>query len=54
MRGEDQLLIDRRAYFTEPVQQLMTFARTEALARKAASMGGYDLAEAGRIRWLSP
>ena len=48
------LLIDRRAYFTEPVQQLMTFARTEALARKAASMGGYDLAEAGRIRWLSP
>ena len=48
------LLVDRRAYFTEPVQALLGFARTDALARKAASMGGYDLSATGTVRWLSP
>lgn len=48
------LLIDRRAYFTEPVQILLSFARTEALERKAAALGGYDLTELGTVRWLSP
>ena len=47
------LLIDRRAYFTEPVQTLLGFAREEPLQRKAASMGGYRLAELGTVRWLS-
>ena len=48
------LLIDRRSYFTEPVQRLLAFARTAAFAHKAAAMGGYTLAEAGIVRWLSP
>ncbi len=48
------LLVDRRAYFTEPVQALLGFAREEALRRKATAMGGYDLRESGRVRWLSP
>ncbi len=48
------LLIDRRAYFTEPVQRLLGFARSPAFAEKAAALGGYDLAEQGRVRWLSP
>ncbi|WP_428925667.1 substrate-binding domain-containing protein [Marinibacterium sp. SX1] len=48
------LLIDRRAYFTDPVQDLLAFARGEALQRKALAMGGYDLGEAGVVRWLSP
>ena len=48
------LLVDRRAYFTEPVQALLGFARTDAFRNKAASMGGYDLSETGTVRWLSP
>ena len=48
------LLVDRRAYFTEPVQALLGFARTDAVKRKAASMGGYDLSATGTVRWLSP
>ena len=48
------LLIDRRAYFSAPVQTLMTFAATPACADKAQSMGGYDLTDLGRVRWVSP
>lgn len=47
------LLIDRRAYFTEPVQRLTEFWRSEAFRAKAAAMGGYDLAAQGAVRWLS-
>lgn len=46
------LLIDRRAYFTPPLQRLMAFARTLAFAEEAARMGGYDLTGAGEVRWL--
>ena len=48
------LLVDRRAYFTDPVQKLLAFARDPALQQKAAAMGGYDISEAGTVRWLSP
>ena len=48
------LLIDRRSYFTERVQALMVFARSDAFSRKADAMGGYDLSETGHVRWLSP
>ena len=48
------LLIDRRAYFTDRVQTLMAFARGDALKHKADAMGGYDLSETGHVRWLSP
>lgn len=48
------LLIDRRAYFTAPVQALFAFARGEPMAAKAAAMGGYDLRDLGAVRWLSP
>ena len=48
------LLIDRRAYFTDPIQKLLTFARKPALEQKAAAMGGYDLSESKTVRWLSP
>lgn len=47
------LLIDRHAYFTEPVQKLLTFARSVAFHDKAATMGGYDLTQTGTVRWLS-
>mgnify|MGYP006268951473 CR=1 FL=1 len=48
------LLIDRRAYFTPPVQALVAFARTAAFADRAAALGGYDIGAAGAVRWLSP
>ena len=48
------LLVDRRAYFADPVQTLLTFARGNEFTDKAAAMGGYDLSEAGSVRWLSP
>ncbi|PWE33872.1 excisionase [Maritimibacter sp. 55A14] len=48
------LLIDRRAYFTDPVQRLLAFCATDALREKADAMGGYDLAPSGAVRWLTP
>ncbi|WP_306142667.1 helix-turn-helix transcriptional regulator [Roseibium sp. MMSF_3412] len=47
------LLIDRRSYFTEPVQMLIAFARTPEFLEKAEALGGYDLADLGTVRWLS-
>ncbi|MEM8630895.1 MAG: substrate-binding domain-containing protein [Pseudomonadota bacterium] len=48
------LLIDRRAYFTAPVQTLFSFCRTQAFQDKAITMGGYDTRTLGQVRWLSP
>jgi putative molybdopterin biosynthesis protein len=48
------LLIDRRSYFTHPVQTLLSFARSEAFRAKADAMGGYALEDAGAVRWLGP
>lgn len=47
------LLIDRRAYFTQAVQKLLGFARSPACHEKAEAMGGYDLSQMGTVRWLS-
>lgn len=47
------LLIDRRAYFTEPVQRLVAFMRSETMIAKAAALGGYDLGGLGKVRWIS-
>jgi excisionase family DNA binding protein len=48
------LLVDRRSYFTQPVQTLLSFARTGAFRAKAEAMGGYALEDAGAVRWLGP
>ena len=48
------LVVDRRAYFTEPVRTLLDFAGGGAMKEKAEAMGGYALADTGRVRWLSP
>lgn len=47
------LLIDRRSYFTEPVQSLLRFAQSEAFAAKAEALGGYDIGDLGQVRWIS-
>lgn len=47
------LLIDRRSYFTGPVQALLAFARGGSLRNRAEAMGGYDLSDTGSVRWLS-
>ena len=54
MEEEFDLLVDRRAYFTEPVQRLLAFAGGPAFRERADRLGGYGLAETGSVRWLSP
>ena len=48
------ILIDRRSYFTEPLQMLLQFGRSKVFADKAESLGGYDLHPLGTVRWVSP
>lgn len=48
------LLIDRRSYFTPPVQTLFAFTRGADFKAKAAAMGGYSVEEAETVRWLGP
>ncbi|HSF94481.1 MAG TPA: helix-turn-helix transcriptional regulator [Thermohalobaculum sp.] len=48
------LLADRRAWFTPPVQTLLAFARTPAFAERATALGGYEISDLGTVRWLSP
>ncbi|MBD3764614.1 MAG: helix-turn-helix transcriptional regulator [Rhodobacterales bacterium] len=45
------LVMTRRAYFDPPIQRLFAFARTEAFARRAAHLGGYDLSDLGTVVW---
>lgn len=45
------LAISRRDYFEPAFQALLAFTRTEAFARRAAHMGGYDLRDIGNVVW---
>jgi putative molybdopterin biosynthesis protein len=45
------LVLRRRDYFEPPFQALLAFARTEAFARQAAFLGGYDVAALGEVRF---
>lgn len=45
------LLLDRRDYFEPPVQALLAFGRSPALAAKAADLRGYDLSNHGTVRF---
>ena len=47
------LLVDRRAWFTPPFQRLMAFTGSDSFRAKADALGGYDLTDAGAVRWLS-
>jgi putative molybdopterin biosynthesis protein len=48
------LLIDRKSFFSKPVQTLFEFTRTTEFRDKAETLGGYHLTDLGSVRWLSP
>lgn len=45
------LLVSRRAYFDPPIQRFLSFLKTAQFAEHAAALGGYDVSEAGSVRW---
>lgn len=45
------LVMRRRDYFEPAVQALLALARTEAFARRAEHLGGYDLGDLGQVRF---
>lgn len=53
-RERFDLLIWRRAFFDEPVQKLLAFARSPALAERARAMAGYDVSGLGTIHFNGP
>jgi putative molybdopterin biosynthesis protein len=48
-RERFDLVMRRRDYFEPPMQKLLEFARTPGFAARAADLGGYDVAGAGRV-----
>lgn len=53
-RERFDLLVDRRAWFEPPLQQLVGFCRSEAFVRRAGELGGYDVGGLGRVRFNGP
>jgi putative molybdopterin biosynthesis protein len=47
------LVLRQRDYFLGPQQVLFDFLRTPALRDRACELDGYDVAEAGRVRWVN-
>ena len=45
------LLVSRHAYFEPSMQRFVQFLRTSEFAGHAATLKGYDVAEAGTVRW---
>ncbi len=47
------LVMRQRDYFRPALQALITFMRSDELAARAREMGGYDLREAGSVRFVN-
>jgi putative molybdopterin biosynthesis protein len=45
------LVVRQRDYFRKPMQALLEFLRSPAIAARARELGGYDLADAGKARF---
>jgi putative molybdopterin biosynthesis protein len=45
------LVVRQRDYFRRPMQALLDFLRAPAIAARGKELGGYDLADAGKIRF---
>lgn len=49
MRERFDLLVDRQAWFEEPMQTFFDFCRSEAFANRVAELDGYDTGGMGKI-----
>ena len=49
MRERFDLLVDRRAYFEEPLQTFFAFCRTPAFLERLGEFDGYDGEGMGRV-----
>jgi molybdate-binding protein len=47
------LVIGQRDYFTPPMQRLLALARSSRFTERAREMSGYDVSEAGAVRFLA-
>jgi excisionase family DNA binding protein len=45
------LLVDRKAWFEPQMQALVRFLSSAEVAARAASYGGYDIADCGKVLW---
>jgi len=45
------LIVRQRYYFREPLQALVKFLRSPSMQQRAQELGGYDLSDAGAIRF---
>jgi len=48
------LLVDRRAWFEPALQKLAKFCRSDALAKRASRLGGYDVSGFGTVHYNGP
>ena len=46
------LVLRQRDYFHPPLQALIRFLRSEDLAARVQELGGYDMSEAGKVRFV--
>lgn len=54
LEEEFDLLVCRKFYFEPPFQALLEFTRTSLFRERAAQLGGYDIADLGRVRDNAP
>jgi putative molybdopterin biosynthesis protein len=47
------LALRQRSYFLPAMQALFRFTGTVAFRERAAELGGYDVSEAGEVRWVN-
>jgi excisionase family DNA binding protein len=52
LRERFDLVMERRHYFGAAMQALLAFARRDALAERAARMGGYDITQNGAVAFV--
>ncbi len=45
------LLVWRQAWFDQPFQRLLAFAEGRVFQEKAASLGGYDVSQLGKVHY---
>ena len=48
------LLVERRAWFEEPLQTLLSFCRSREFQERAAGLHGYDVGGLGRVHYNGP